>query len=250
MQFNSETNNLDIVSDIDYWAGSDSTSYPIKDKTRNANFALDRVVSLIMKSDQKWSWDDANQGTEPIDTSTNLVAGTRRYAIAVGWLTFLRLRIKDATGNLVTLKPVDRRKLTDAELNEAAGTPRKYAKVGNWIELYPAPNYASTGGLEVQIQRPASYFSYTDTTKTPGFASQFHRLISLWPALDFVDVNTMPQRAAKIEARITAMETELGDFYSTRNMDEKQFLELSREDYGEIAIEGGIGGSQNPGGFS
>lgn len=235
MQYQSETNNLDLVSDIDYWAGTDDNSYPIKAKTRNANFALDKAVALIMKSDQKWEWDDTNNTDLPIAT-TSLVANQEDYSLAITHLEIRKIRAKDSNGNWTSPEPVDRRDLTDSELNATAATPTRYFKIGNSVFLNPKPSYASSGGLEIQFQRTASYFAYTDTTKTPGFASQFHRLISLYAARDYCAVNSINNRLKVIDNEIQKMEADVIDFYSVRNRDEKQSLRTQKSDYGEIAL--------------
>ena len=200
---------------------------------RNSNFGLDKVVSLILRSDQTWQWDDLNNTDTPIGT-TALVSGQLDYSIATTHLKILKVRIKDSNGNWVSLKRVDRRDLTDAQLTASNGTPTSYDKFGNSIRLNPAPNYASSGGLELQVQRGASYFDDTTTdTKEPGFASQFHRLVSLYASLDWLEVNGPEKREAKVRLRIKEMEEALVDFYNSRNPDEKQQFTLRREDYGE-----------------
>lgn len=257
MQFNSETNGLDLYSDARYLCGldetSDTTSYPTKAFTRNANMGLDRVTYLIFKADGQWRYDDSNNSGELLDTSTNLVNGTAKYAIPVTWLKIERVRVKDSGGNWVILNPVDRRQLDDSQLTAPAGDPQGYYLIGNYIYLDKAPNYSSSGGLEVQYQRGASYFVYTDTTKTPGFASPFHRLISYYGALDYCQMNYLPERATFIQQRIgtppdlenrqpgSGMEKELVDFYSRRDGDMKITLAPQREDYGQRGLEPGAG---------
>lgn len=195
---------------------------------------MDSVVSLIFEYDQKWEWDDANNSDLPIAT-TSLVASQSDYSIPVTHLKILKLRIKDANGNWISIDPVDRNVLSDAELNALPSTPRKYDKVGNSIFLYPAPNYAYSGGLEVQFQRGGSYFVASDTTKVPGFASIFHRLISLPAARDYCVINN-PTRLVSINNEITRVEAKIASFFADRNKDEKQFFSLAREDYGQRAL--------------
>ncbi len=266
MVFNSETNGLDLYSDARYLCGldetSDTTNYPIKAFTRNANFALDKIIAWILKADNIWEFDDTNQTGELLDVTSNLVSGTQKYALATSWLKIGRVRIKNAAGTWVTLLPVNRAQLKDAILTENAGDPRCYDLLGNYLYLYPAPNYSSTGGLEVQFQRGASYFAYTDTTKTPGFASQFHRLISMLAAEDFCQINDLQARAASLMQMIgsppdlengqpgSGMVKDLIDFYSQRDVDAKVSLTPVREDYGQIGLNPGSGmypqGSVNP----
>lgn len=245
-QISGQTNNLDLYSDARKWCGiptSDTTTYPLAEFVRDANFGLDRVISLIMRADGKWQFDDTNQ-TDAILSVADLVANQQDYAISIAFLKIKKLRIKDSSGNLITLKPIDRRQLTDQQLRKDAGDPKFYDKLGNSLYLHPKPSYASTEGLEIQFQRGASYFVYDDTTKAPGFATQFHRLISLYGAFDYCSSNDMESKAIKIQNKINLMEAELIEFYANRDEDQKIGLRVAKEDYGQLT-----GGISNPDGF-
>ncbi len=235
MQLSGNANNLDLFSDARKWAGistSDITTLTLAEFVLSANFGLDRVVSMIMRADGTWQWDDTNNTDRQIATS-GLKANQPDYSIAITFLKVKKVRIKDSSGNWITLKPIDRRQLSDAQLTADAGDPKYYDKLGNSFVLYPQPSYTSAGGLEIQFQRGASYFVFDDTTKEPGFASQFHRLISLYGSLDYCEQNDLEKRVKKIQNKITAMEAELVEFYSSRDTDQKVGLRTSTEDYGE-----------------
>lgn len=264
MQLNSETNGLDLYSDARWWCGidplTDTTSYLIKDFTRNANFALDYVETLILKADGWTKFDDTNQTGELLDVSNNLVSGTQKLAIAITWLKIGHVRIKDSGGNWITLPELNRKTQSDGQLTATSGTPSSYFRLGNYIYFDKAPNYSSTGGIEIEFQRGASYFIYTDTAKVPGFATQFHRLISMMPALDYCDLNDLTTRANALRGRIgtppdmmngqpgSGMLKELTDYYSMRDTDEKAALKPLKEDYGSLGLSSG-NGSVNPKGF-
>lgn len=260
MVWNSDTNSDDLVSDITFWTDADTVQYPLADRARNANRGLDRVTALILKSDNGWKHDDsANSSSELLDVTTNLVNGTKKYALSVTWLKIAMIRIKDANGNWTKLNEKDRTKMVDSELNATSGTPVSYYRLGNWIYLDKAPNYSSTGGLEVQYQRGPSYFVPGDTTKTPGFASTFHRLISLYSALDYCEANDLESRAAKIRNKIgyppegdrpgAGLEGELVVHYSQRNEDEQPTISFQQSDYGQSALGNNEGFSVRTNGF-
>lgn len=265
MQFNSETNGLDLYSDARYLCGidetSDTTSYPIKAFTRNANLAVDRENALILKADGGWKYDDANQTGELLDVTNNITSGTQKIALGVTWLKIAKVRIKDSAGNWITLNPISRKKLTDGQLTAPAGTPTGYYILGNYLYFDKAPNYSSAGGLEVQYQRGGAYFTYTDTTKVPGWAVQFHRLVSLHAALNYCQINSLNARVVMLQGMIgsppdlengqagSGMEKELMDFYSQRNSDAQPNISFKREDYGETALGNGPG-SSNPYGWN
>lgn len=229
MTFNSGTNS--IVADVHYWAGTDSATYPIADLTRNANQALSVVSSKILRNDNSWEFQDFNATGLSIGL-TDVVSGQADYTPAVTHLKILKVRIKDPQGNWITLTPVSRRQLTDSELN-STGVPSKYDKLGGSIFPYPKPNYDSEDGMEVQFQQEMEYFETTDTTKEPGFASPFHRLVSLYTALDFTEPNDLESRTQKIRGRIQAMELELERFYQDRDYDTPPNIGVAKEDYGQ-----------------
>ena len=238
MQFNSEANGNDIVTDVHFWADTDTTSYSNAAIARNSNRGLDRATALIMEADNVWDWDDSNNTDLPIATTT-LVSGQSDYGIAVTHLKIKRVRVKDAGGTWRTLRPRDRHALNDSDLNRSSGMPEEYDMLGNSIVLSPAPASGSvtlTAGLEIQFQRGPSYFVPDDTTKTPGFASQFHRLIPLYAALDYLLANEMSKRAAVVQDRIRELEQRLQIFYSSRDMDTKISLSLQGEDYGQFEL--------------
>ncbi len=257
MKFNPATASESLYQDALYWSGATSSTYPVDpDFTRNANFALDTVTGYIQRADSSWEYQDNNESGELIDSTIALVSGTAKYAITLTWLKITRVRVKDPNGNWVTLKPVSRRELSDAQL-AATGTPWAYYKLGKYLYLVGTPNYSQTGGLEVQLQKGAQHFATDDTNEEPGFAPQFHRLVSLLSALDYTDTNEMERRSQKIRQRIgvfpeagiigSGMLLELAEFYSDRDKDGADHLSLAHEDHGASAMADGI--SSNPRGF-
>ena len=240
MQISGETNNLDLYSDARFLCGillTDTTTYPLADFVRNANFGLDKVNALAMKADGKWKFIDNNSATGMIDTSVALESGTPTYAIPITWLKMGRVRAKDAQGNFNTLTPVDRRQLSDSKLNDSTGgNPKYYVQEGTVVRLLPTPNYDSTGGLEVQQQMGSTYFAYNATTTVPGFDSRFHRLISLYGAKDYCVVNSLNERSSFINAELVVMEQEFMVAISERDTDQKISLKPHREDYGQNSL--------------
>ena len=240
MRISGETNNLDLYSDARFLCGillTDTTTYPLADFVRNANFGLDKVNALAMKADGKWKFIDNNSATGMIDTSVALESGTPTYAIPITWLKMGRVRAKDAQGNFNTLTPVDRRQLSDSKLNDSTGgNPKYYVQEGTVVRLLPTPNYDSTGGLEVQQQMGSTYFAYNATTTVPGFDSRFHRLISLYGAKDYCVVNSLNERSSFINAELLIMEQEFMVAISSRDSDQKATLIGKREDFGQRGL--------------
>jgi len=239
-QISGEAQNLDLYSDARFLCGillTDTTTYPLADFVRNANFGLDKVNALAMKADGKWKFTDNNNSTDLIDTTTALVSGTQAYSIPITWLKMGRVRCKDSNGDFKTLTPVDRRQLSDSELNDTTGgNPKYYVNDGNEIYLFPKPNYSVAGGLEVQQQMGSTYFAYNATTTVPGFDSRFHRLISLYSAEDYCDANELESKVRKIQTKLLVMEQEFVIAISSRDSDQKASLITRKEDFGQRGL--------------
>lgn len=232
MQFDGHAANFDILSDVDFWAGTTSTSYSTEDKTRNINLAYDRAISLILQTDGNWEWDDTNHTDLPIATAT-LTSGQQDYAISTVFLKVLRVAIKDTSGNYYYLNSIDDHDLTGQELMDRdAGRPTSYKKLGNSIILDRAPDYTASTGIKIYFQRNVDYFTTADTTQAPGFAAPYHRLLSLGAAKDYCAVNDMPKRLGTIEKEIARLEKDLIAFYFQRSKDERPRLRLRQENYG------------------
>lgn len=225
MQFNEDANRQDIVSDIDFWASTNSVTYPIEDKTRNANFGLSRVTSKIMQADRTWKHVSSNVTTIPIAT-TDIVIGLDNYTFASTHLKILRVRITGKDGKKKTLIAKDRRTLSDDDLN-ATGEPIYYDKVGSSLMPVPVPDYAAEDGMEIEYQPGADYFEITDTIKTPGFNADFHRLVSLYAARDYCALHNK-ERLPIIDAEIQRMEADIKDFFASRDVDDEPQLVLKK----------------------
>jgi len=235
MEYSNETTKAGIIQDIDFLLNlDDPTTYDIKDKTRNSNRAYDRVVSLILQADSRWEWEDTNKTDLPI-AITDLVAGQRDYGIDTTFLRITKLLVKDRAGNWQILIPVDENDPEGRDIIEerAEGMPQRYIKKANSIFLGPKPNYSSTAGLKIHFQRNVDYFIDTDTTKKPGFAEPFHRLLSLYAAYDWCLANNLGGRMGILANEITKMEVALIEFYSSRARDEKPKIRLRKEIYGQ-----------------
>lgn len=225
MVFSSSSDGAGLVEDVDFLVQSDVSSYPLNDKTRNINRGYDEAVSIILKSDGRWEFDDQNSTDLPIAT-TNLVANQQDYSYDSSFLVIERVEVQDQNGNWRALLPFSQSDVVKdgsslTQFMNTAGTPLYYDKSANSMFLYPVSSYNATNGLKVYFKRNISYFVPTDTTKTPGFASPFHRYLSLSAALDYamakgLDVNKVQMLSQEKEA----VADKMADFYTRRSADE------------------------------
>lgn len=228
MVFSDTSTKQGIVEETDFFANSDSSTYPITSKTRNINRWLDRVCYLIQSADQAWQFDDSNNSDLPIAT-TDLVSGQGDYTFDTTFLKILKVMVADQSGNFYEIFPTDvfNHNFTQESQNMVDGYVYKYDKTGNSLFLFNTPNYSYTGGIKIYYQRNMNYFTTTDTTATPGFNPQFHRILSLGAALDLCLAKDLPQ-AKNLAVKVQEMEQGMLEFYSNRGKDEPPMLRSRR----------------------
>lgn len=224
-----------IVELIDDIVKTNSSTYPLANKVRDINLAIDKAYSIIFKAAGTWNFDDANFTDYPI-ISTNLVSGQRDYSF-----------VKDASGNVILdiykvlvansagvyseIAPYDVQSQdtikTFTDGANTGGIPTKYDKTANGIFLDFVPNYNYANGLKVYINREGSYFTAADTTKMPGFAGLFHRYLALEAAYQYAVRNSLPVAGGMLRggvrtglaSQIYEMEQQIDTYYSQRERD-------------------------------
>ena len=222
-----------IISKVNFLTKTNVTSFPLADLTILANNAMERVVSLIIRADNRWQWDDTTQPTTdagdgtgglPIAT-TALVANQQDYTFATTHLEISRVEIKDTSGNWKLLQPIDQHdiKTSLTDFMKTASQPVYYDKIGASIILYPKPDYSQSASLKVWFTRPPIYFVSSDTTKAPGFNILYHDLIPLWVSYDYAVANGLPN-ANQLMIEITRKEEELLNGYNDRSKDEQKII--------------------------
>lgn len=230
--FSESTNKTGICELIDANVGTNTTSYPVAEKTRDINLALDKVFALIFQVGGTWQFDDSNQTDYPIIT-TNIVSGQRDYPFSTDSagniiLEIYRVFATNSAGVSYEIFPVDveqgqaPKSYTD-NLN-VGGQPITYDKLANGIFLDPIPNYNYTNGLKLYINREASYFTSSDTTKKPGFAGLFHEYLAIRPSYFYAARKGM-QTAAVFQEQMLRMEADIQDYYKGREKDTQKIIQ-------------------------
>ena len=243
MVFSNTTTRAGIVEDTSWLIFGDSENhtaeYPLTDVARNVNRHYDIAVSDILRADSRFEWDDNNKTDLPIGR-ISLVANQQDYGIdGATFLSISKIDIIDANGNWLPLKQINLQQLrsvADAAFESTAGTPKYFRLQANSLFLYPKPNYSYTNGIRIFYQRNVDYFVSTDTTKVPGFAEPYHRLLSIGAALEYALTNNMQQKIRILTDMHEKMRAGMISFYERRNTSDKVSLAVQREDYGEAAL--------------
>ena len=236
LAFSDSTNRDGIVELIDANCHSNSVSFPLLDKTRDINLALDMAFSIIFLASGKWQFDDSNHTDYPIIT-TSLASGTRDYPFTTDGsgnliLDIYKVMVKDEDGIFHEIYPIDQQsdEYTDGFWSgqNQTGIPSRYDKTANGIFLDCIPSYNSSGGLKIFINREGSYFVSTDTTKKAGFAGLFHEYLALRPSHFYCKRNKMFDLANAYKADMIEMESKMKKHYRDRSRDEVPVITSER----------------------
>lgn len=233
MVFSDTTTKLGLIQDCEmnlFGNYGDISSYSdrLYDFTARLNRAYDKIATVIMSLDGRWSWDDTNYTDQPIG-STDLVSGQKDYSLDVEFLNIQKVVVKDSNGNKTVIYPYDLKDSGSDSILEKldsnnTGIPTTYLKRGGSIYLDPIPNYNYTGGLIVYYQRKPSYFAYTDTTKAVGLPSTLHRWVSLEASLDYA-ISKQLSNKNDIKYQLDDIKNIATDFYSkSRTKDEQLYI--------------------------
>lgn len=194
--FNGDSNGQDIVTLINDYCNTNNVVFPLAEKARMCNVAGNKIWSEIFDSYAGWQYDDTNQTALPEDVQT-LTSGTSDYTVPNLSLTIIGIDIRynGAGANAwSSLIPLTKEEIRQYELSDTAfsvnnGTPFGYELLKDKIRLIPAPNYTQTLSLRTSYDRGSVAFVPTDTTKTPGFAGEFHYGLALGAAVEWAKRN-------------------------------------------------------------
>ncbi len=202
----------------------------LKEFTADSNLSIDDYLAMAIQSDGKWKADDSNHTDYP-EIYTDLTSGQRNYVLLTdengnSILDVYKVYILDgATYRLLDTHDVDTElsASTFSDGQNATGLATKYDKTANAIRLNLTPTATITDGLKVSINREASYFTSTDTTKKAGFPGLHHKYFYLKPALDYARHNTLTSYP-RIEGEVMKTEREIKEYFNRRAKDEPQRL--------------------------
>lgn len=216
--------------------------------TSEVNLAMDMAFAIIFQASGTWQFDDSNHTNYPIIT-TNLVSAQRDYSFTSDQnsnliLDIYKVFVADSSGVFSEIFPVDVQSGADGggesgntsgriigasglssftDGRNTTGTPYRYDKTANGIFLDPIPNYNSTNGLKVYINREGSYFSTSDTTKKAGFGGLFHEYLVYRPCANYALDKSLAVYKG-FEAKALRFEQDMGAYYGLREKDVRRRL--------------------------
>lgn len=220
MVFNSEANNQDLVSLLNDLTGMDNNVYTLNAKTRDMNTANRTIWSWIHEAYGGWMYDDSNNTTDFPTATAALVSSQRDYGLPSDALTVRGVEVK-LNGSTVwqKLKPVTEEQIRDImsekQWMSTASQPMYYTAYSNSVRIYPAANYAQSASLRISYDRGTTSFTPSDTTKTPGFASEFHDAVAYGAGAMFAKYKGLPQKN-DLDLEWQRWEKKIKSYYSQR----------------------------------
>ncbi len=222
---------LDKVSRNTSSQNSTTSSYTTIAKTLDINLALDNYFMLANSASGNWRpADDTNQTDYPIIYG-DIASGQQDYTFLTDEtgnqiLDIYKIRILNPNGiDWTTLEQINQDEVTDAELSTVnSSTPTQYYLTANGIFLVQKPNYNSTDGLEVWINRSPVYFTSADVstgTKKAGIPWAHHEYLVLRPSYFYCVAKGLPQ-ARDYGVQLQIMEDLIKKYWRDRDHDYTQ----------------------------
>lgn len=239
--FSDTTNNLGIVQQVRDMMRVDSSQWATSKIVNSVNNHLDTVAGYAIGADKRFQWDDTNHTKLPVGT-TALVSGQTDYSFltdeqgnSIITLTGLSL-LEIATNRETKLYPVDMQNpnYNFDTFGVDTGTPTEYDKIADNIiklDLKPSTSDASKYKLKFYFQRTPSYFSASDTTKSPGVSPLLHRGFVVSAAYDGAMTLGLDNLQALSVERAYEME-KMKAYFPTRVNDEQHVMRPINRSHG------------------
>jgi hypothetical protein len=203
-----------------------TTAYPTANRLINYNIWNQKIVSMIIDSQDTSDFEDANRSGYST-LSVDLVQNQRdyRFGIADGVIEVRRVDVTYDGVNSYRSTPVDSSELdvglidgaTDVDTFFSSTSPAHDWKY-NALFLYPMPT-ASVGSLSVEVSRTAKDVTseqYTAGTMVPGFDENFHPMIAYGMSLEYFISNGMSEQAAQTSQILSDYEVRLRRQYGKK----------------------------------
>lgn len=227
MLYNDSSTSTGICQEIDSLCGTNSTNYPLADKNRRLNSALDDYFHISMKACGDWSVEDMGKTDFPVAT-TNLIANQTNYTFPSDLLILERVETSDSAGNWTLLTPFVEKDVTTSltEWKDTPNIPNSYRKVGNSIFIYPASLSNVTSGLKIYYRRAFTYSTLATSTFTPtspAIPSVHHTWLAYSAALPFL-VSKSLARKNDIAVERDRLTKQIEDYYTIRERDKARTI--------------------------
>jgi hypothetical protein len=178
--------------------------------TADTNTGLDEVATIHALIGGQWQHSDTNHTKYPL-LEADIVSGQQDYTFdedADGnkILDIYKVMAKfDASDDLQTLEQKDLAVLgkeNDGFMSPGSGASQAYDLIANGIFLENTPTANVTDGLLIFPSVEGSYFTTTDTTKTPGYDGRFHYYLVLHNCEKYARIHQLDSHKDLQEAKL------------------------------------------------
>lgn len=208
----------ELRADTHFWLNTTSSEYPNTDLDRSINRWYFKVQSTIIDSMDNWTFNGEW-------SCANLVKDQEEYLFPSDILTIKRVeaRYTDGDNTWVKVNPVELQAIRGA-LSDKSSVYSKispvYAKPDEKsLIIRPIPDIDVTEGLRIWFTKEINELS-ADTDE-PLFAENFHRILSLGAALDYIIANQVLEKRDLVKLELNELIDGLRRFYSKRDRDIK-----------------------------
>jgi hypothetical protein len=180
------------------------------------------VWHTVFSKSGNWKFDDSNYDNLP-QASENLIAGKYKYLLPSEALIVEKVEVLDESGTARVLIPVSQENINNIqEEAKKTGIPSKYRLIERQTEVYPVPTYSKTAGIKWYFSRENYQFTVSDDAKSPGFASPYHRYLSVCASIDWLIVHKPKSESLRyLLMEKTNVMKQIEEHYSTRFDDQE-----------------------------
>jgi len=231
MSISFSATNAGIVEQARSLAGVDSTQWPTQKIVNSANNWHDFVTGYAIGADRRFQWDDTNHTklpegkTDLNETQSDYSFLTDEQGNSIITLTGVSILIN---GYYQPLTPVDRNdpSYDPATFGMQSGTPSQYDKIADNIIRLDCKSVATVAsGLKFYFQRTGSYFTASDTTKSPGVSPLLHRGYVIAAAYDIALTLGVGNYAGLANEREIEKQNVV-QYFASRNQDEPRIMTM------------------------
>ena len=227
----------DIATKARAITNTDTTSYTDANLLIDLNIWYQKVVSMILESQDESDFDDA-RNTDYAIVTTPLVASQRDYSIPVSEkvLKVKRIDISYDGVNYYRAEPIDSGTIEYGDGNATlidqnfSKTQPRYDIKNNAIFIYPLPSaadVAASGVIRAEWTRNVTPFTtsdytsvLTDSTVVPGYDDPFHPMLAWGAAYEKAVAATLPQLPL-IQNTLQDYEVRLRQHYGKKQLDRR-----------------------------
>ena len=202
MQFSNTTSKDGLIQDCEFWTGLGDARISgnatlLKVFTNRLNREYNSINAFLRRKSGLSSHDDYNYDNEDFSTFSFSTTGNSFQFLTTedgDTITDIAgVSIQESSGS-VKYVPLEKLTVDNAQAlqimspdTDNTGIPTGYLERNNTIFFNCIPSFSGTGKLF--FKRVPSYFTSSDTTKTPGFDADYHQVLSRRASLAWLLVN-------------------------------------------------------------